>query len=61
MPSPVVAASLVLFPQALARDNFLFFVLAFFLYFAMILPVELSPALALGLTLILTGALTCEF
>jgi hypothetical protein len=60
VPSPVVAASLFLF-QALARDNFLFFVLAFFLYFAMILPVELSPALALGLTLILTGALTCEF
>lgn len=28
---------------------------------AMILPVELSPALALGLTLILTGALTCAF
>jgi hypothetical protein len=27
----------------------------------MILPVELSPALALGLTLILTGALTCAF
>ena len=25
----------------------------------MILPVDLSPALALGLTLILTGALTC--
>lgn len=27
----------------------------------MILPVELSPALALGLTLILTGSLTCEY
>ena len=27
----------------------------------MILSVELSPALALGLTLILTGALTCAF
>lgn len=27
----------------------------------MILPVELSPALALGVTLILTGALTCAF
>ena len=51
---------LLTFHSFFLRHLSFLFVLAF-CPSAMILPVELSPALALGLTLILTGALTCEF